>query len=1440
MSDLLRTAAAYVPASLTLAALNGVLPAPPREPHVDRFPAVVLFADISGFTPLTEALGQKGSEGPEELTRLLNRYFSWMIAFVEAQGGEVVKFGGDALTVVFSAIEEPLGIAARRAMQAAESMQSAMEEFGVMESSVGLVTLKMKIGIGAGEILAGWLGGFDQRWEYLIAGDPLRQTAQAERQAKQGEIILSPEAQAVIVPENVPPRLLYLDWKAVQNSSAIEEILRCYIPKPVRTWLDEDLHGWLATLRPMTVLFAGINGLDYGQPNAFERLHIFLHEAQKVLHHYQGSLTRLTVDDKGTVSLILFGAPPDSHEDDPERALRCALDFQTLAESHQLQLAIGVTTGRLFAGPVGGDTRREYTVMGDAVNLAARLMVAAGPGNICCSYETYRSAYSQMSFEMLPPIEVKGKAGLIPIYRPIGLFHPTEQINQLWQAEMSEPLIGREAEMARLITSIDQVQAGHSRIVIIEGEAGIGKSKLMKASFQLMQERGLTILLGIGRSTEQETPYHAWKDIFSNYFGLHRYNDTPDRLNRQQAHVLAQLDELVPKLAEFGPLLNDLLELELPETEATTALDPAERQEHLKMMLLALLKARAGEKPLILILEDGHWLDALSWKLAVQVAAALIKEGWPVLLMLVTRPLEGVTMRTEAMMLAALEETEYIRLDTLTPDETVTLAALRLGLTSNELPEAVADLVRRRAGGNPFFAEEIFYTLHDSGHITFKTMQSKIRCLISGDFGRATQTLPATIQNLVLARLDQLPPEKQLMLKIAAVIGQTFAYETLRDTLRRHIEVSENRLKIYLSDLTHLGLIQLETPEPNLTYCFKHIIFREVTYQSLLFDRRRHLHRYVAQWYERTYRVETGELLLPFDPAVDQDFPITPAAPPASTPLSPYYSLLVYHWHQAGEEERERYYATLVGQQAVAQFANAEAIGYLSRALALTPDSHIIERYNLLLARETVYDRVGERDKQAQELEALASLAQQIKDAQRLATTALRRANYAEVMNNYPEMLAAAQEAVVQAQQCHNVTMEGKGYLMWGRALLHQSDCQAAHSILEQALALAQSSQNQLQEAECLQALADIRRLQGYYSEAEAYYRQTLSLCQAQGYRALEAESLAMLGLICYYQGHYVEARDCFEQAIPIYYTIGNRRGELKPFHSIGLIHLNLGYYEAARDYFEQTLDIGREIKDREAITAALSYLGLTYCKLGDFMPARSYLGQALGMLKEGGNRLDEANALSRFGFVYYNMGDYKTARRYCETALTIHQEIGHREGECYSLTCLGHAMADMEHLEVATIAYNRALSLRRDMKQLGPAIEVLAGLAYVAILQNNPKQALAHLEEVLSWLETKGMAGLDNPFWVYLRSYNVLNLASNHASAPAERAQAILARAYTTLHEQAARLSHEKVRHNFLSKISAHAAIIAIWEGRQTSARELRTQQRQTHQGKSLTTNAT
>lgn len=1345
MTHRLRILGAYVPPAVARAALRHsrrALSSLSQSPQADRFAAAVLLADVSGFTPLTEALAQKGPAGAEELTHLLNGYFSRMIALIEAEGGQVAKFGGDALTVVFPARQEALGVAARRAVQAAEAMQAAMSEFATLETSVGPVALGMKIGVGAGEVVAAQVGGVRHHWEYVVAGDAVRQVVQAGQQARRGQAALSPEAEAVVAPHAVAPRPLPpLDWARVRDPAAVEAALRGYVPDVVVSWLEEELQDWLAVLRSISVLFTGIEGIDYAHAEAVERLHAFLCAAQEIIEHYQGSINKLAVDDKGTILIVLFGAPPRAHEDDPERALRCALDLQAAAERQGLQLLSGVTTGRVFAGPVGGETRREYTVMGDAVNLAARLMSVAARGQVSCDYETFRSARDRLAFEVLSPVRVKGKAGLIRVYRPTG------EAGRESEAEAGGVLVGRQVEAARLATCLDEVQAGRGRVLLIKGEAGIGKSRLVEELVGLMQERGIAGLRGVGSSIEQQTPYRAWREVFVSYFDLEEINDPAGRQRRVRSHV----HDVAPELMERLPLLNDVLNLGLAENELTASLDTHLRHESLVSLLLALLRAWTVERPLVLVLEDAHWLDTLSWDLTAQAARALAVARAPLLLVVVMRPLAGEAARTEPQALAGLAETEHLTLESLLPDETLLLAATRLGVTAGGLPAAVAELVRTRAGGNPFFAGELVYALRDGGLIAVETEGGEARCVVSGDLARAAQTLPDTIQGIVLSRIDRLPPEEQLALKVAAVIGRTFAYATLYDTLGEHVETSDRLLRGHLDNFMRLDLTLLEAPEPELTFIFKHIITQEVAYETLLFAQRRQLHRTVALWYERTFG-GAGQ----------------PAEGESS--LVPYYPLLVYHWRQAENKDRERHYAVLAGRWAAAQFANVEAAGYFNRALALTPEADLAARYDLLLAREAVNDLRGEREAQARDLAALAALAGKMGDERRGAEVALRQANYYEVTSDYAAALEAAQRAIGQAQE---PASETAGYIAWGKVLWRQGSYEVAHAPLERALALARQADDRQAEARGLYYLGDVYLYQSNYPAAQAHYRQALEIYRAAGHRQGEADSLSNLGVIHYELGDYAAARGYYEQVLSIFRTMGDRRGETMALNNLGTVYCDLGDYEAARDYHEQALDI------RLAI----------------------------------GDRYGEAASLVNLGLVYHYLNDDEAARRHCERALVIQRGIGDRRGQGYSLTYLGHALAGLGELQVAAQIYDEAMRLRRELGQFGLALDDLAGLAGVALTLGDVERALEQVTEILDWIEANGPAGIEYPLQVYLTCYRVLRVTAAGEPAVVARAHSLLAGAHKLLMARAADISDEALRRKFLANVETNREISSIWE---------------------------
>ncbi len=1417
MSSLLPLMAAYVPPLLA----RQILAAPriPTGPAAARFPAAALFADISGFTPLAEALAQRGPAGQEELSELLNRSFGRMIALLEAEGGEVVKVSGDALTVLFPALDEPLSHASRRAVQAATAMQAAMAEFADLPTSSGPVALAMRGGIGAGEVVAMQVGGVLDRWEFVVAGDPLRQAAQAQGQARRGEVRLSPEAESVLHPLPLPARPVVLpDWSTVTDPAA-EANLRLFVPGPVKIWLDEGLREWLAALRPMSVLFAGLSGLEYDRPGAVEQLHGFLCTSQAIIYRYQGILRQLVVDNMGTVLVAIFGAPTIAHEEGTLLAVRSALDLAAMYRGTPRQVAVGVATGHVFAGPVGSESRREYMAVGDTVNLAARLMVQAGAGEVLCDYATFQQTRGRVSYESLPPVRVKGKAGLIRVYRP-GSAVPASG-RQQQSLDRPGAMVGRRSELARLQALLDAVESGAGRVLLIEGEAGIGKSRLVQEMTLALRERGLAWLVGAGQSTEQQTPYRAWRDILSYYFGLDEVRNPAER----QARVLHLAQEQVPEQLSRLPLLNDILSLGLPDTALTAALDPALRHQSLVVLLLSLLRAWTRERPLIVVLEDAHWLDSLSWETTLAIARALTLSRDRLLLVVVTRPLEeGQAGSRHIVALRALPEADTVALSILSPTEIVTLAAARLGLPPGALPEEIAELVRVRAGGNPFFAEELVLTLLDQGVIA-RAADPRGGLEVRGDLAQGGQTLPTTVQGLIMARIDRLPPERQLTLKVASVIGHTYTYGALRHTMEHHAPLPETRLRGHLDALTALDLTSLESTEPELSYRFKHVITQEVAYGTLLFAQRRSLHRTVAAWYEGSQR----------------------------SAIRSCYPLLAYHYRHAEDRERELHYACLAGKQAAAQFANSEAVAYLSRALELAPADDLSGRYALLAAREKVLDRQGVRQAQCDDLAALQELAEALADDGRRAEVGLRQAHYAETTGDYPGAIAAARQAIELARAVGAGRLEAAGHLQWGRVLwrqgqhdaarlrlgqaldivataagepvdagslgawraleadcrrtlgnisLYQGDYASAQAHYEQALALYREDDDRVGESALLNNLGSLAANRGDYASARDYYEQTLRLKREIGDRQSEGLVLNNLGSAATNLGDYAAARAYFEQALHAYRAVGDRRAEATTLNNLGVVSVHQGEYPRAQGYLEQALDLRRELGDRQGESSTLDNLGIVAVRLGDHAGARACLQEALRLCREIGNRRAEAEGLAYLGLLSHCLGDNAAARDHCQQARELAAELGAHHVQGYALTFLGHALADLGDWAAAGTAYRRALEIRRQMGQANLAVGPLAGLAHVALGQGDLGQAQAYVEEVLSHLQSHAPDGIAEPLRVYLTCSRVLRASGD------PRAGAVLETAYRLLQEQAGQIADETQRRAFLENVPAHREV--------------------------------
>ena len=897
-NPLLETLNSYVPVLIRQRLAKST--APLRAPEYESLQAGVLFADISGFTRLTEELVRSGPRGVEKVSVALNDYFGRWIDIISAYGGDAVKFAGDGLLAIWPADsnEGDLHGAVLQAAACALEAHTTLRGYQTAEGN----PLVIRTGIAAGRVQAVHLGGMLDRWELLVSGSAISQVSTTMQQAAPGTIVLSPGAQELLgkeahgksfgegyftllrlgtLAEKIDP-----NQKLFQAPEEASAALRTYIPGAIRDRLSGGQIGWLAELRNVSVLFINFPDLNY--ESSLETAQEVMHQLQSTLYYYEGSFNDNFVDERGATLLVVFGLPPFSHEDDALRATLAALEIQQRMTAKKLHVNIGIATGRAFCGSIGNASRRKYTMIGHTINLSARLAQAAvqmmeTDALILTDEATMENTRQRIQFEVLPPIAVKGRN------EPVAIFRPHSEQQQT--SDISVEMIGRHEERAQLKQAMQELiqadVANTGRIFLIEGEPGIGKSRLLAEALSQAQQLGLFTLTGTADAIEKSTPYYAWRNIFAHLFGL---DFTSPMAGRRRA-LASKLDD---DLLDRASLLNDILQVDFPATELTANLDGRVLAENTRALLISILKRVERQAPRLIAIEDVHWMDSASWALLMDIS----RLAMDTLLMLIitTRPLTAPAA-SEAEQITGLPYAGHIKLEPLPAQETLTLVAFKLGV--RELPAEVNELILKKAEGHPFFSEELAYALRDAGILLIENGRS---LLAPGINSLESLDLPETVQGVILSRIDRLTPVQQLTLKVASVIGRVFEYTTLSAVYP--IEAERALLRSSLITLEKLDITPLEAPDPELAYIFKHSITRDVAYDLMLFAQRRRLHKSTAEWYEQTHAKD----------------------------LEPYYGLLAHHYALAEESPKAIHYLEKAGNHALSRGAYVEAVRFFEEA----------------------------------------------------------------------------------------------------------------------------------------------------------------------------------------------------------------------------------------------------------------------------------------------------------------------------------------------------------------------------------------------------------------------------------------------------------------------------------------------------------------------------
>jgi class 3 adenylate cyclase/tetratricopeptide (TPR) repeat protein len=1262
----------------------------------------VLFADISGFTPLSAALARAQGlrRGAEVLTRLLNDLYTRLIADVEQQGGSVVGFSGDAITCWFGAGAAPaetLGDAPVRAAAAAHAMQRTLRDFGAYAALVDAtltIRIAIKIAIASGRVRRAVVGAPQIQLLEVVAGEVVDRMALGEQLAHAGETLADEPTLRALTPllgDKSP------DWRGPQSARfaplppAAAEHLAVAENPPLPA---VDAAGWihpaiapllragqarfLAELRPATALFVRFGGINFeSDANAIARLDGYMRWVQQIVQRYEGLLVQLTTGDKGSYFYAAFGAPL-AHDDDAARAAAAALDLlhppPTMADIGPMQL--GISSGIMRIGAYGGPTRCTYGVLGDEVNVAARLMIMAAPGQILVTEAVAHALGDAMTVIPLGAHPIKGKMMALSLFAVQGRSdQPAAQRMRLYAA----PLVGRAAELAPFVDALQQVverPEARGRLLLLQGPAGIGKSHMAATLVQRAEMLDLRALHAVCQSTARAIPFFAARQFVRGLLAL------PAAASTHAVEVAVA--QLLPDAAERAPLLADLLDIPMNDSPLTAGLEPRVRQDARSALTLALIAASAQKRPLLIVIEDAHWIDEASRDIVLQLAGSLPSAT---ALLLVQRPPES----EEESLLRDFAPAECVTVEVgeLSPAATAALVLQRLG---GPVEALASEVIHAQTQGNPFFVEELVTALRDAGRLergpagwrlSERTVTSlrAAHCLADGPdaphlsanapLALVDLGVPDSVQGVVLARLDRLTETARLALKVASVIGRTFALDILQAV--RPLQSREQEVQRALEQVLARDFVRADAAEePNAssaapTYLFKHNIIRDVAYYTLLGEQQRELH------------LAVGEAIEALRPSNVEE--------------------LAHHFHHSDTtlpavRSRALDYLGRAAKRAQSEYANDTALLYYGRAAAL--EAHA----PFLVGQVETLAILGRREQQYALLTRLD------------AAPDLSPADRARLWGDYYESIADYAQAT--------------------EALITGMNACADDPIAQ---------------AQCRNRLGMIAWRQADYGNAETHFTTAHTLCAdhqaaqgpSHGAAAEIANSHYGMGLVHRQLGRYEEARAAFGKDLAWQRNDGTRDREARVRTALGHLESIAGNHPQALEAYAGALAVHKAIGDRAGIGASLLAMAQAYSSLGDYAQALPLLEEALEVQQSIQNRFDEWLIWNELGILHWLVGHFTEAENALRTGLAVSRAIESDFGAAYLLCNLGQVQRDAGQLHEGAATLRAALELALAQRDTALEATCHGDLALTLLALHEPAPALAEAtlaEELFTQLE--------------------------------------------------------------------------------------------------------
>jgi len=1075
-------------------------------------------------------------------------------------------------------------------------------------------------------------------------------------------------------------------------------------------------------LRLLTILFADLSGFTalsarLDPEEVREAVNISFEHLNKPIASEDGTVLKY----EGDLVMAVFGHP-SAHEDDPERAVRAALGMFDRLDAVNRDLAarlkikgrvglhVGINSGTVVVGEIGSAEKREYTVMGEAVNLASRLKDAAQTGDILVSEQVFRATRYLFEYRPRPKVTAKGFDRPIAVFQPVKLREKPEPKRGI--AGLSSPMVGRDRELAALMDDVRELEQGRGGVTFVVGEAGLGKSRLLSELKDSVAAQGIAISLLEGRCLPygHKMPYWPVLQALETTFGIGDRDEPGAVLDK----VVGLCRELMPGgWMEVAPYLAHMFSLKLPGemAEKVVYLDAKTLRARTHLGLKKVLLALAGRTPVLLVVDDHHWAD--------EATAEFLRELFgpapaPLRMLALTRPERDAGGRQSREGFRASLGTSYkeIVLNPLDQDSGTSLAFNLLNVPG--IGQGFKDMLLAKSGGNPFYLEEIVRSLIDSGVLAYRHGVWRLTEDVSA------LAIPDTVQSVIAARLDRLESDLRELLQTASVLGRSFQVRLLEALSG----LDDMMLTLYLATLEEFDFISETGRDPEAEYSFRHPLSQEVAYQALLKKRRRELHRLAGRAVERAYAER----------------------------LDDFAEILAHHYSNSDDEAKAVEWLGRAGRKAKERFANHEAISFYRSLAGILEEmpgreaefcgacAALGELHSLLAEMEEADAWYRRMEQQAGDDTVLRARARKMQ-----ADIAQKQGGYDRAL----ELLRSA-EGDLPAKGEKELLEQAEIRVLRSWILRIRGDTEAAVRegeaglrILEADLAGSGKGEFRTPMAKArikvLNSLGGICYVQGEYDRAIRLFETCASICTENGLKQPLGAALCNLGIMHYSKGNLDRALEYYRRFMELADRIGDRQALGAAYGNMAIVHQEQGQYDLALDLFQKSLDINQEAGDRMAVAMNFGNMGLVY-------KARGELGRAAELFAAYRDTSREIGFKQGLGIAGLNLANIRhmegrpdQAEEHFREVEPIFIGMGDKASLCEVYTGWADLKAAGGDLPGAKDLAEKARKLAEELGSVVRTGHVEWTCGNLRALEGAHQEAAAHFEKALSVFEVAG-----------------------------------------------------------------------------------------------------